>query len=71
MTSYFDSPRSDEKWTRFPESLPDEKIREAAGTLGIAIDSIDREMGVVHFKGSYQDEQALHDILLLWARELN
>lgn len=69
MSSYFESPFSNEKWTRFPESLSDEKIIEAAATHGITVDSIDRMSGVVHFKGTHDDEKALHDILLLWAKE--
>jgi hypothetical protein len=59
----------EDHWTRFPASLDDVKLHEAAATHGIKIDSIDREKGVVHFKGSYKDEQALHDILQLWAKE--
>jgi hypothetical protein len=68
-TSRFADPFGDEKWTRFPESLTDEKIHAAAADLGIPIDAIDRDKGVVHFKGTHDQENALHDMLSLWARE--
>lgn len=60
---------NDQHWTRFSETLTDEKIHEAAATLGMTIDEIDRDKGVVHFKGTFDQEKALHDVLNLWARE--